>query len=308
VDRADLRRLWQAAEAGSADEAFGPGLLGLPVVDDPAALSGAALVVLGLSAGGRPQGPAAIRLASARYSRWRGAASSGAGLRVVDYGDIAVDDDLTATFVRAHERLADVLACGATPLVLGGGSLISLPVLQVLSGKLHGRLGVVAFAPGYDVALAPAQGGASRWARALELGVVAPGNLALIGGRAAPPDAPALGVLEEMGAHTFSVADVAAAGMATVAQEALEAAAAGTEAIYLSVDVGVLEGGADPVGLTMRELVGGASVAADALLAAADICGGGLPFGDAADAGDAREAMAARVAAEIVAGVARQRA
>jgi len=303
VDRAELRRLWQTVALGSADEASGAGLLGLPVVDDPVALGGAALVVLGLSAGGRPDGPAAIRLASAPYYGWRRAASSGAGLRAVDYGDIAVDDDLTATFVRAHERLADVLACGATPLVLGGGSLVSLPVLQVLSGKLQGRLGVVAFAPGYDVALEPPHGGASRWARALELGVVAPGNLALIGGRAAPPDAPALRVLEEIGAHTFSVADVASAGMATVAQEALEAAAAGTEAIYLSVDLGVLEGGADPVGLTTRELVGGASVAADALLAAADVCGGGPPSGDAGEA-----VAAARVAAEIVAGVARQRA
>ena len=91
--------------------------------------------------------------------------------------------------------------------------------------------------------------------------------------------------------------------MATVAQEALEAAAAGTEAIYLSVDLGVLEGGADPVGLTTRELVGGASLAADAFLVAADICGGGPSSGDAGEA-----AMAARVAAEIVAGVARQRA
>jgi arginase family enzyme len=303
VDRAELRRLWQSVAVGPADEVLGPGLLGLPVVDDPAALSGASLVVLGLSAGGRPDGPAAIRLASATYSGWRGAALSGASLRAMDYGDVAVDDDLTATFVRAHERLADVLACGAMPLVLGGGSLVSLPVLQVLSGKLHGRLGVVAFAPGCDVALEPANGGASRWARALELGVVAPNNLALIGGRSAPPDAPALRVLEEIGAHTFSVSDVASAGMATVAQEALEAAAAGTEAIYLSVDLGVLEGGADPVGLTTRELVGGVSVAADAFLAAADICGGGPSTGDTGEA-----VIAARVAAELVAGVARQHA
>lgn len=303
VDREELGRLWQSIESGVADEPSGPGLLGLPAVADPAALSGAALVVLGLSAGGRSDGPDAIRLASAPYSGWRRAVSFGPGLRAVDYGDIPVDDDLTATFVRAHERLADVLACGATPLVLGGGPLVSLPVLQVLSGKLHGRLGVVAFAPGYDVALEPAHGDASRWARALELGVVAPSNLALIGGRAAPPDAPALRVLGELGAHTFSVADVASAGMATVAQEALEAAAAGTEAIYLSVDLGVLEGGADPVGLTTRELVGGAFVAAGALLAAADVCGGGPPSGDGG-----RAAIAARVAAEIVAGVARQRA
>jgi arginase family enzyme len=302
VDRAELSRLWEAAGPVPAEEASGHGLLGFARIDDPGALTGAALVVLGIAAGGRPEGPAAIRAASVRYAGWRRAAASGAPLRAVDYGDVAGDDDLTATFLRAHERLADVLACGATPLILGGGPVVSLPVLQVLSGKLHGRLGVVAFTPGYEIAIEPAHGGASRWARALELGVVAPGNPALIGGRAAPPDAPALGVLDELGAHTFSLADVSSSGMATVAQEALEAAAAGTEAVYLSVDLDVLEGGADPVGLTLRELTEGVAVAAAALLAAADICGGS-PAGYRGG-----PAIAARVAAEIVAGLARQRA
>jgi arginase family enzyme len=303
VDRPELDRLWHAARGAGPEEPEGSGLLGLRRVDDPVALTGVALVVLGLAAGGRPDGPAGIRLASAAYAGWRRASTAGAALPALDYGDVTVDDDLTATFVRTHERLADVLACGATPLVLGGGPVVSLPVLQVLSGKLHGRLGIVAFTPRYEVALEPAHAGASRWARALELGVVAPGNLALIGGRAAPPDEPALGVLEDLGARTFSVADVASAGMATVAQEAIETAAAGTEAVYLSVDVSVLEGGMDPIGLTARELVEGASMAADAFLAAADVCGDGPSAGHRGG-----EAIAARVAAEIVAGAARQRA
>ncbi len=302
VDRAELSRLWRAAEVGPSAESFGFGLLGLRRADDAGALTGSALVVLGLAAGGRADGPAGVRLASAYYAGWQRAADSGVDLRAVDYGDVAVDEDLTATFVRAHERLADVLACGATPLILGGGPVVSLPVLQVLSGKLRGRLGIIAFTPRYEVALEPAYAGGSRWARALELGVVAPGNLTLIGGRAAPPDGPALQVLDELGAHTFSIADVASAGMTTVAQEAIEAASAGTEAVYLSVDLDVLEGGADPVGLTNRELVEGVSVAAGGLLAAADICGDGPPAGDRGG-----PPMAARVAAEIVAGVARQR-
>jgi len=302
MDRAQLSRLWEAAGPAPAGEAPGRGLLGIERVDDSGALTGAALVVLGLAAGGRAGGPADVRAASARYAGWRRAAAHGASLRAADYGDVVVDgDDLTATFMRAHERLADILACGATPLVLGGGPVVSLPVLQVLSGKLHGRLGVVAFTPGYDVALEPAHAAASRWARALELGVVAPGNLALIGGRAAPPDAPAIRVLDELGAHVFSLADVAATGMATIAQEALEAAAAGTEAVYLSVDLDVLQGGAEPVGLTARELVEGVVVAARALLAAADVCGSGPAASDGSGT-----AIAARVAAEIVAGVARQ--
>ena len=203
--------------------------------------------------------------------------------------------------MRAHERLADIVAAGAMPLVLGGGPVVSLPVIQVLSGKLRGKLGVVAFTPRYEIALKPARGGASRWARALELGVVAPANLVLVGGRAAPQDGPARRVLDGLGANSWSLADIDAAGMAVVAEEALAAAAAGTEAVYLSVDVGVLAGGDDPVGLTARELAAGVAAVATTLLAAADICGAGR-----AGEGGAAPAAAARMAAEIAVAVARQ--
>ena len=87
--------------------------------------------------------------------------------------------------------------------------------------------------------------------------------------------------------------------MATVAQEALEVAATGTEAVYLSVDLGVVAGIGDPVGLEAREHVAGISVASGALLAAADICGAGPGIG-----GGDGPAVAARVAAELVAGIA----
>jgi arginase family enzyme len=210
---------------------------------------------------------------------------------------VVTGDDLTATFVRAHERLADVLAVGATPLVLGGDALVTVPVLQVLSGKLHGKLGVVAFTAGFDIAPNPLYAPASRWARALELGLVEPDNLALIGGRLDPPGRAAHEVLDELGAHLFVIDDVVASGMASVVEEALEHATAGTEAAYLSVDLGVLET-SDPAGLTARELLGGVRAAAGSLLAAADICG-------AAD--DAAALVAARAAAEVAAGIAAQR-
>jgi len=221
-------------------------------------------------------------------------------VRVADYGDVAVDAvDLEATFMRAHERLADIVATGAMPLVFGGDAIVSLPVLHVLFGKLRGRLGIVAFSPHYEVAAEPLYAASSRWARALELGIVAPANLVLVGGWAAPPDGPARRILDGLGVSTYSVGDVARDGMVTVAQEAVEIAATGTEAVYLSVDTTVLEGGSDPVGLTARELVTGASVVATALLAAADICGAGQGM-----RGGGPAAVAARVAAEIVAGVA----
>ncbi len=106
-------------------------------------------------------------------------------------------------------------------------------------------------------------------------------------------------MLDGLGATTFSLDDVLRDGVTTVAQEALETAATGTEAVYLSVDLGVVAGIGDPVGLEARELVAGISVVSGALLAAADICGAGRGMG-----GVDGPAIAARVAAEIVAGIA----
>ncbi len=294
----EIRRLWDAAGGSPAVRLAGSGLMGFPQVDEAVALAGFALAVLGVAVGGSADGPAGVRAASAAYAGWAGAGD--AALRAADYGNVRVDEgDLGATFVRAHERLADILAVGAMPLVLGGDGVVSLPVLQVLSGKLRGRLGIVAFSPSYDIAPDPLYGASSRWARALEMGVVAPANLVLVGGRAAPPDGPARRVLDGLGVSTYSVADIARDGMTTVAQEAVDIAATGTEAVYLSVDLSVLEGVSDAVGVSARELAAGVAVVATALLAAADICGVGPGIG-----GSGPAAVAARVAAEIVAGVA----
>jgi arginase family enzyme len=294
----ELRRLWEDAGGDAAAPPAGPGLLGLDRVGDAAALAGMALVVLGLPIGGDGGVPDAVRTESQAYMRW--VPAPGGAFRAADYGDVhVVADDVAVAFMQAHERLADIVAAGAAPLVIGGDALVSLPVLQVLSGKLRGRLGVVAFTPSYEIAPEPVHAAASRWARALELGVVSPANLVLIGGRAAPPDAPARRILDGLGAVTYSLADVLRDGMETVAEEALETAAAGTEAVYLSVDLAVVAGGEDPVGLEARELVAGVSAVAGALLAAADICGVDARAGGTSGAAG----IAARVAAEIVSGI-----
>jgi arginase family enzyme len=293
----ELSKLWEEAGGRDAEVAPGPGLLGLPVAEDPAGLAGLALVALGLPLGASAVAPEAVRRASWRYSEWLPALPG--ELRAADYGDVRVaTDDTAVAFMQAHERLADIIAVGATPLVLGGDALVSVPVLQVLTGKLRGRLGIVAFTPSYEVAPVPAYSSGSRWARALELDVVSPANLVLVGGRATPPDGPARRVLDGLGVTTFPLHDVVSEGAATVAQEALEIAASGTEAVYLSVDLGVLAGAGDPLGLTVRELVAGVGVAATALLAAADVCCSASGVG--VDGG----ATAARVVVEIVAGVA----
>ena len=78
-----------------------------------------------------------------------GCRPSPAAFRAADYGDVeVVRDDPAVAFMQAHERLADIVAAGAAPLVLGGDALVSVPVLQVLTRQASRRLGVVAFTPG----------------------------------------------------------------------------------------------------------------------------------------------------------------
>jgi arginase family enzyme len=268
-------------------------------------LLGADLAVVGLPLGGWSEAPAAVRDASQRYSGWLSVAARDTGLRMVDYGDVAVDTaDLAASLLRAHGQLADVFAAGATPLLLGGDAVVTVPALQVLAGKLRGRLGVIAFSPRLDLDLEPAHAGISRWARALELGVVEPNNFVVVGECGAPGEAGARRVCDRLGGRRYSLADVAEAGIVTVAREAIEAATAGTEAIYVSVDLSVVAGVADPVGLTPSDVSIALSIVGQSRLACADLCG--VTANDA-DHG-APAAVAARLAAELVVAASPQRA
>jgi arginase family enzyme len=198
-----------------------------------------------------------------------------------------------------------VLSVGATPpLLLGGDASVTVPALQVLAGKLQGRLGVVAFSARLDLEMEPRYVAASRWAQALELGVVEPRNFVVIGERGGPEEARARRVCDALEARSFSVADVVEAGIVTIAREALEAASAGTEALYVSVDLGVVEGVEDPVGLRARDLSVALGIVTASRLAGGDLCGVGLGDGG----GVLPAAPAARLAADIVIAVARQRA
>lgn len=313
MEREELTRIWrEAGGASGAAQSATPEeratLFGAPAcaLDD---LLGTDLAVLGLPLGGRSDAPAAIRAASLRYGAWVARAAAETGLRVADYGDVPVDAaDRAATFVRAHERLADILAAGAAPIVLGGDAVVTTPVLQVLAGKMRGRLGVIALSPRLDLEIEGTGSAAGRWALALELGVCEPGNVVLIGERGAPLEAPARRVARELGVHCYSVADVWEAGIVTVAREALAAAAAGAESVYVSVDLGVAEGVDDPVGLGAGDLSVALGIVCRARLAGADLCGLGSGTLVAGGAAGGAASLAARLAADLALATAATRA
>jgi arginase family enzyme len=268
---------------------------------------------------GADQGPDAIRRRSVFYSLRHGRGFVPEvdrelvildRLRVADYGDVAVvAGDVEETFLRAHEKLADILAAGAVPIVIGGDHSISIPVLQVLAGKLNGKLGIVVLDSRFDMSYEPKYAAGSQWARAFDLGMVEPENFVQIGIRGGRDSLADRAVAERLGYRYYTMTEVDEAGIATVAQEAFEAATAGTEALYVSLDMGVVDpayGGQkypDPAGLSAREVLRALRVLARGPLAAFDVC----CLAPRYDLQGHLSQLAARAAVEVIAGIALQR-
>ena len=268
---------------------------------------------------GADKGPEAIRRHSVFYSLRHGRGLIpetdrdlviADQLRVVDYGDVlVVPGDVEASFMRCHEKLADIYAAGAVPIVFGGDHSIPIPVLQVLAGKLSGKLGIVAFDSHFDMSFEPKYWAGSQWARAFELGVVEPENFVQIGIRGVRESLADKAVADELGYRYFTMADVDELGIETVAQEALEAATAGTEALYISLDIDVVDpafGGQkypDPAGLGARELLRALRVLSRGHVAGFDIC----CLAPRYDLQGHLSQLAARAAVEVIAGLALQR-
>ena len=135
--------------------------------------------------------------------------------------------------------------------------------------------------------------------------MVDPRNFVVIGERAGPDSAAAQRVCDAMGARRCSIAGVAEDGIVTVAREALEAAGAGTEALYVSVDLTVVGGVEDPVGLSAADLSVALGIVGASRLAGVDLCGViERPGRDASSPA----ALAARLCCDLILAVARQRA
>jgi agmatinase len=220
-----------------------------------------------------------------------------------------VPGDVEETFLRAHAKLADILAAGAVPIVLGGDHSIPIPVFQVLAGKLNGKLGIVVFDSHFDMSYEPKYWAGSQWARAFDLGVVEPENFVQIGLRGGRESLVDKAVAEELGYRYYTMADVDELGIATVAQEALETATAGTEAMYVSLDIDVVDpahGGQkypDPAGLSAREVIRALRILARGPVAGFDIC----CLAPRYDLQGHLSQLAARAALEVIAGIALQR-
>jgi agmatinase len=188
-------------------------------------------------------------------------------LTVVDAGDANI---VPAYWERGHamiyRKVREVAATGAIPIVLGGDHSITWPSASAISEvRRPGNIGIVHFDAHADTA--PDSYGqlashGTPMRRLIESGAVLGRNFVQVGLRGYWPPAPILDWMREHGLRWHLMTEIEERGAEAVIADAIAEALDGPDAIYLSVDIDVVDPGSapgtgtpEPGGMLPRELL-----------------------------------------------------
>jgi agmatinase len=201
-------------------------------------------------------------------------------LNVVDYGDVdVVPEDTTETLRRASEKVSHIVDAGGMPILLGGDHTIPFPTLRAILERRDTKIGLIVFDAHMDLAHTPEYWASSEWAKTFELGKISPRNFDEIGIRSNRSTIFERNVAEFLGMRVFTIDEVKKAGMETVMREAIRLASDGTDGIYVSLDIDVMEPGLVPAqkapefwGLTVDEMITALRMVSREKLVGFDVC------------------------------------
>jgi formimidoylglutamase len=187
-------------------------------------------------------------------------------LTVVDAGDANV---IPAWIERGHaviyRKVREVAAAGAIPIVLGGDHSITWPSATAIAEVRHpGTIGIVHFDAHADTAnddWGVLAGHGTPMRRLVESGAVLGRNFVQVGLRGYWPPVEVFEWMQEQGLRYHFMSEIEERGMDAVIDVAISEALDGADAIYLSIDVDVVDPGLapgtgtpEPGGLMTREL------------------------------------------------------
>jgi agmatinase len=188
-------------------------------------------------------------------------------LGLVDLGDVLMPSGETERSLQALEdRVSLVAAQGVLPIVLGGDHTIALPdVTGVARHVGWGRVSVIHFdahADTGDSQFGSLYGHGTPMRRLIESGATRGDRFLQIGLRGYWPGPETLDWMAEVGMRSYEMTEVTARGLDVCLAEAAATAVDDCDAVFLSVDVDVVDPGSapgtgtpEPGGLTARELL-----------------------------------------------------
>ena len=237
-------------------------------------------------------------------------------LDVVDAGDAWCPHGQTErSHANIEAKVASVLAAGAVPVVIGGDHSITWPSATAVA-RHHGwgRLGLVHFDAHADTADAIEGNLASHGTpmrRLLESGAVRGRNFVQVGLRGYWPPPEVFAWMREQDLRWHLMQEVWERGIRPVMADAIARAADGCDAVYLSVDIDVLDPGTapgtgtpEPGGMTAADLLRAVrQVALETPLVALDVVEVSPPY----DHAELTVNNAHRVVLEVLAALAHRR-
>ena len=297
----------------------------LPYQPEPAGYAGNDVVILGApfddGVSFRPGtrfGPRAIRQAedsgapSERPNMELGI-DPFAQLRVVDGGDIDVTpSNLAASHQALQSAVSQVLAAGASAVVLGGDHSLSTPVLRAIAGR-YGPEGysVIHFDTHADTGGDGEAPHGVPFSDAVREGTLRGANIMQIGLRGNWPFPHEFAWMREQGFHWRTISEVMELGIVAVCREAIAFACERAPVTYLTIDIDVLDPGLapgtgtpEPGGLLTRELLYAArTIASEVDLCVMDLVEVSPPY----DVSDTTAMAGHRVVYEALSGMALRR-
>lgn len=262
---------------------YGPDatFLGVPAADpdDESTYSGAAAVIVGAPFDGgtshRPGcrfGPQAIRITD--YLPHDGSRPHLAldvdaliELGVVDIGDIEMPSGETEkSLALLDAAVTRVAATGAIPVILGGDHSITFPDATGVARHVGwGRVSLIHFdahADTGDIQFGSLYGHGTPMRRLIESGAIRGDRFLQIGLRGYWPEPETLAWMAEQRMRSFEMSEVVARGLDECLTEAFAIATDDCDAVFLSVDVDVVDPGLapgtgtpEPGGLSSRQLL-----------------------------------------------------
>jgi agmatinase len=188
-------------------------------------------------------------------------------LTVVDAGDAnVVPSWMERGHALIHRKVREVAATGAVPIILGGDHSITWPSATAVAGVRHPRsIGIVHFDAHADTApdifgVLGSHGTPMR--RLIESGAVAGRNFVQVGLRGYWPEPEVFAWMRDQGMRWHLMREIEERGAEAVVDDAIDEALDGADAVYLSIDIDVIDPGLapgtgtpEPGGMLTREVL-----------------------------------------------------
>lgn len=298
-------------------------------LDDPSSFAGAGAVIIGAPFDGGTShragcrfGPQAIRFTDyLPHDGMRPSLALGVDplreLGVVDVGDVDMPSgDTVLSCARLESAVETVARSGAVPIVLGGDHTIAWPDATGCARHVGwGRVSMIHFDAHADTAAD--QGGllyghGTPMRRLIESGAVRGDRFLQLGLRGYWPEPETLEWMAHQGMRSYEMTEVVTRGLDTCLTEASALALDGCDAVFLSVDVDVVDPGSapatgtpEPGGLSARELLDAVRrLAMELPLCGVDVVELAPPY----DHAEVTAFLANRIVLEVLSGMAWRRA